>query len=683
MKVEIHNSKTMITRKTIFRIFLLSAGIYALLGGILTGIYFNLSKRVPCPRTMKEYTAPLASNLYDENGEIIHRFYEERRIPVELRDIPELFQKATIAVEDRRFYSHWGVDPAAILRALIMNLFTGRVQGASTITQQLARNMFLSFERTYTRKLKEAILTIELEREHSKDEILELYLNEIYYGAGSYGIETASRRFFDKRAEELTLTESALLIGLPRAPSRYNPIRFPQTALRRRATILEIMKREGVADRIEIERAKNAPLGVNSEVRAPRIGPYLVEEVRKHIGERLGSEVFYRRGVSIYTTVNRDMQEIADQVVREGLLKLEERFNIKSDSLNPLQIALFAMDPHTGEVKALVGGRDFGQSQFNRAIQAYRQPGSAFKPFLYTAAVNRGYPPSFRLLDQPVMIEVGDTVYSPSNYDGTFLGEISLRDGLALSRNLASVRLIMEITPETVVRYTRLMGVEAELLPVISLALGTSCVTLKELVTGFATIANGGFRVAPYIVKKVVDGDGNLLYTTKPYKERVLSEETAYVMTSILSSVTEYGTGAGLRRMGFIRPSAGKTGTTDEWRDAWFIGFTPELICGVWIGYDIPERIMRGGSGAVLALPIWAEFMKRALEDKPVSSFTMPSAVIKKSICKESGLLPVDGCKEIIEEIFIKGTEPEERCDIHSGRFDFRRLDAEGRRKRL
>ncbi len=673
----------MITRKTIFKIALLAAGIYAFFGGMLTGIFFTLNKTLPSPRVMEKYTPPLITHLYDENGDVIYEFYEEMRVPVKLTDIPPLVAKTIIAVEDRKFYSHWGIDPLAITRASITNLFTGRLQGASTITQQLARNLFLSFERTYMRKLKEAVLTLQLERKYSKNEIFEMYINEIYFGSGCYGIESAARKFLGKGVKELTLREVALIIGLPRAPLYYNPYKFPHNALKRRAVILNIMKETGIADEAEVERAKNSPLELNTQKTAPRVGPYLVEEVRKFVGERIGSDIFYKGGVSIHTSTSKTLQEIADRVIRDGLEKFKRQYNLKEDSLNPLQAALFAMDPRSGGIKAVVGGRDFIESQFDRATQARRQPGSAFKPFVYTAAVDRGYAPTYKLLDQPIIVEVGDTIYSPSNYDGAFIGEISLRDAIALSRNLASVRLIMEISPELVVRYAKLMGIESKLIPVISLALGSNSVSLKEMVTGYATIANGGYRVKPYIVEKITEGNGRILYEEKPYKERVLRSETAYITASLLSSVMEYGTGAGVKRMGFTRPCFGKTGTTNSWRDAWFIGFTPELICGVWVGYDIPDTIMRGGSGAVAALPIWAEFMKEALSEEPVGNLSIPSGIVKCTVCKESGLLPVEGCPELIEEVFIKGTEPKERCFIHSGRIDFRKLDAESRKERL
>lgn len=677
----------MITRKTILGMLVTVLGIYVFALGMFVGVFHTLKRTLPAIETVQKYTPPLVTYVYDENGEIIANFFNEMRIPVKLEDVPPIVKKTTIAVEDRKFYSHWGVNPFAIGRAFIANILAWkRVQGGSTISQQLARCMFLSLERTYMRKLKELILTMSIERTYSKDEILEMYLNQVYYGSGCYGIEVASRRFFGKSVKDLTLPECALLVGLPRSPFYYDPFKYPENALQRRAVVLEIMEETGVVNSTEIERAKNSPLGVATGYdRYSRVGPYLVEEVRKQAGERFGSDMFYRGGASIYTCVDKRMQEVADEVVDTWIEKLEKMYNIESDSSNPLQVALLAMDPRTGKIKAMVGGRDFRLSQFNRAIQAYRQPGSAFKPFLYTAAVDRGCSPTYRLLDQPIMIKVQDTVYSPSNYDSTFRGNISLRDAIAFSRNLASVRLMLNVGPETVVKYARTMGIKTKLLPVISLALGSNSVTLQEMTTGYATIANGGYRVKPYIIEKITNQKGEVLYEARPYKERVLRENTAYIITSLLESVADYGTGAGMKRMGFLRPAAGKTGTTDKWRDAWFIGFTPELICCVWVGHDIPETIMRGGSGAVLALPIWTEFMKKALSGKPVSNFIVPSGVIKRTVCKESGLLPVEGCEELIEEVFIKGTEPKKTCDIHSPKkgFDFRRMDAESKKERL
>ncbi|OYD17487.1 hypothetical protein CH333_00790 [candidate division WOR-3 bacterium JGI_Cruoil_03_44_89] len=680
-------SEIMITRKTIFGILTIAVGIYVFATGMLVGMLHTLKKTLPPIEAVERYTAPIVTYVYDENGEIMAEFYNEMRIPTKLKDTPPMVKKTTIAVEDRKFYSHWGINPFSIGRAFVSNKLARKiVRGGSTISQQLARCMFLSLERTYMRKLKEFVLTMSIERTYSKDEILEMYLNQIYYGSGCYGIEAASKKFFGKSVRDLTLSECALLVGLPSSPIYYDPLKYPENALQRRAVVLEVMKEMGIADAIEIQRAKNSPLGVNMEYdKYSRVGPYMVEEIRKNVGERFGSDMFYRGGASIYTCADKKMQETADEVVDIWIKKLEERDNMKSDSSNPLQVALFAMDPRTGKIKAMVGGRDFRLSQFNRAVQAYRQPGSAFKPFLYTAAVDRGYPPTYKLLDQPIEVEVQDTVYSPSNYDGTFRGSISLRDAFAYSRNLASVRLILDIGPETVVKYARMMGIKTKLIPVISLALGSNSVTLQEMVTGYATIANGGYRVKPYIIEKITNERDEALYGARPYEERVLREETAYVMTSLLESVAEYGTGSGMKRMGFRRPAAGKTGTTNEWKDAWFIGFTPELICGVWVGHDKPDTIMKGGTGAALALPIWTEFMKRALSDKPVSNFIMPSGVVRCRVCKESGLLPVEGCRELVDEVFIRGTEPKETCDIHSpGKgFDFRRLDAESKKEKL
>ncbi len=482
------------------------------------------------------------------------------------------------------------------------------------------------------------------------------------------------------------MSECALLVCMPRYTYYYDHIKHPGNALDRRSVVLGVMEETGVADKVDIMRARNSPLGIDVlGQRYSKIGPYLVEEIRKQIGERYGSEMFYHGGASVYTCIDKNIQQIADEVVVPELEKIKEIYEIEPDTANPLQVALFAMDPHTGKVKAMVGGRDFRESQFNRAVQAYRQPGSAFKPFVYTTAIDKGYPPTYRLLDQPIVIEVQDTIYSPSNYDSTFRGEITLRDALAFSRNLATVRLILDVGPQDVVKYAKKMGIETSLLPVISLALGSNSVTLQEMVTAYATIANGGYRVKPYIIESIVDQDGVILYEASPYKERVLKEETAYLMISILESAADYGTGAGMRRRGFLRPAAGKTGTTNEWRDTWFIGFTPELICGVWVGRDLPDTTTKKGTGAALALPIWTAFMKEVYSDKPVSNFTMPSGVIRLEVCMESGLLPAEGCKELVEEVFIKGTEPKRICDIHSQDkdIDFRRLDAETREERF
>jgi penicillin-binding protein 1A len=647
----------------------------------------HLNRTLPSPSLLEEYSPPSVTRLFDDRGKLIYEFYEEKRIPVKLEDIPHNAIEATIAVEDRSFYRHSGISLYAIFRAFLKNIIARRSkEGGSTITQQLARNLFLTKEKSFIRKLKEAILSLKIERYYSKDEILELYFNQIYYGNGCYGIESAARRYFNKGISSLSFPECALLVGLPRAPSLYDPFTHPGAALWRRAIVLEAMAEVGAVSRSRAERAKNAPLGLAENVQYSNIGPYFVEEVRKWVSERFGSDIFYQGGFSIYTSLDREWQKIADGVVKKWLENLEGTLN--SDSTSPLQGALLAMDPRTGYIKAMVGGRDFRKSQFNRSTQAKRQPGSAFKPFLYSTAIDNGYTPAALLLDGPIVVEVGDTVYSPSNYDETFKGPILMRDAIALSRNLASVRLIMRVGPEKVVNYARRMGIETNLIPVISLALGSNSVSLLEMVTGYSTLANHGIRIKPMMITRIEDRDGRTVYEAKPFSERIISREVTYIVTSMMESVFQYGTARGARRMGFHRPAAGKTGTTNHFTDAWFVGFTPRLCCGVWVGYDSLKTIREGASGAVFALPIWVDFMKNALEDSSVRNFELPPGIIRRKICEESGLLATPFCPKVRDEVFITGTEPTDSCSIHSAitrkrvkSIEFGRLDANKEKK--
>jgi penicillin-binding protein 1A len=647
----------------------------------------HLNRTLPSPSLLEEYNPPSVTRLFDDRGKLIYEFYEEKRIPVKLEDIPHNAIEATIAVEDRSFYRHSGISLYAIFRAFLKNIIARRSkEGGSTITQQLARNLFLTKEKSFIRKLKEAILSLKIERYYSKDEILELYFNQIYYGNGCYGIESAARRYFNKGISSLSFPECALLVGLPRAPSLYDPFTHPGAALWRRAIVLEAMAEVGAVSRSRAERAKNAPLGLAENVQYSNIGPYFVEEVRKWVSERFGSDIFYQGGFSIYTSLDREWQKIADGVVKKWLENLEGTLN--SDSTSPLQGALLAMDPRTGYIKAMVGGRDFRKSQFNRSTQAKRQPGSAFKPFLYSTAIDNGYTPAALLLDGPIVVEVGDTVYSPSNYDETFKGPILMRDAIALSRNLASVRLIMRVGPEKVVNYARRMGIETNLIPVISLALGSNSVSLLEMVTGYSTLANHGIRIKPMMITRIEDRDGRTVYEAKPFSERIISREVTYIVTSMMESVFQYGTARGARRMGFHRPAAGKTGTTNHFTDAWFVGFTPRLCCGVWVGYDSLKTIREGASGAVFALPIWVDFMKNALEDSSVRNFELPPGIIRRKICEESGLLATPFCPKVRDEVFITGTEPTDSCSIHSAitrkrvkSIEFGRLDANKEKK--
>ncbi|MDD2891057.1 MAG: PBP1A family penicillin-binding protein, partial [bacterium] len=545
-------------------------------GGALV---YRISRNLPSVDLLETYRA-LSSKVYDRNKRIIYEFYEEKRIPVKLENIPAPIIKATLALEDKNFYKHHGFDISGFSRAIILNAFRLRsAQGGSTITQQLARNLFLTFDKSILRKLKELILALRIERIYSKDEILELYFNQIYYGNGAYGIETAAQTYFGKHVNQLKLYEYALLIGLPKNPAKYNPYTNLENATGRRNLVISVLAQSGVVSKEEEEAAKKVPIKVFKQTFVRGTGAYFIEEIRKWVSAQFGADELYRGGILIYTTLDGSFQQAADSVVKNGLMSIGTRFKSRDTTL-PLQTALLVMDPNTGGILAEVGGKEFGKSMFNRAIQGERQAGSAFKPFVWTAALESGYTPASVVEDAPIAIkDWGNKTYRPGNYDEDFLGPITLRKALALSRNLVSVRLIMDIGPEKVISYARRMGITSKLDPVISLSLGCSSISLLDMVTAYGTFATGGIRVTPYMIEKITDLDGSVLYKRPQlFKDRVLSPQTAYLMTSMLQSVVNEGTGIKIRNSGLEGPIAGKTGTSDEYGDTWFIGFTPDIV---------------------------------------------------------------------------------------------------------
>lgn len=633
---------------------------------------------MPPSSALEQYHPPLITRVFAGTGELLAEFYIEKRASTSLDEIPKYLIDATLTMEDRSFYRHWGVNIFSITKAFFQNIRAGRVvRGASTITQQLAKNLFLTPERSLVRKLKEALLAIEIERRYSKDEILGMYLNQIYYGCGAYGVEAAAKTYFSKSVSELALQECALLVGLARYP--LSPVEHPESALRRRAVVLHAMTRTGAISREEAEQAGRAPLELNPAKPSRNEAPYFVEWIRRKIEAEFGSDMLYREGVTIHTTLDLDLQRAANEAVEQVLVGFEKQYDFKTkrdtipfpaDSARPIrteyiQGALVALDPHTGELKAMVGGRDFSDSEFNRATQARRQPGSSFKPFVFTAAIDNGFTPADIVIDAPIVVQIGDSLYSPSNYDDTFLGPVTLRRGLALSRNLVAIRLLRAIGGRTAVEYARKMGIESRLENVLSLALGSCAVRLLELTSALGVLANSGVRVEPFAIQKILDRDGKVIYENRTFEQQVLSPQTAYVVTNMMESVLNEGTAIDARTLGFHHPAAGKTGTTDDYTDAWFIGFTPELICGVWVGFDQMKRIARKATGARFALPIWIKFMKQAVEDYPPTEFEPPPGIAKEKICQKTGVLATPFCPAVRTEVFIEGTQPGDTCRVH------------------
>lgn len=632
-------------------------------------------------------SGPQATLIYDSNGKLTHSLFSEQRIDVSLAQVSPSLVQAVVATEDQRFYSHLGIDPVRIAGAALANFKAGRiVEGGSTITQQLARNLRHDRKRTWSRKIREVFVAAELEAGHDKDTILETYLNTAYFGEGYYGVEAAARGYFGKRASALEPDESAMLAGLIRAPSANSPNRNPDGALTLRNVVLRDMRDAGVLDDGAMRRYVAAPL----QVRARRAngltshqhdestacGLYYFEEVRKQLVTMFGEDQVLEGGLRVYTTYDPDAQLSAERSVKAQLAQLNRA---------SLQGALVAMEPKTGHVIALVGGRDFHASSFNRATQAHRQPGSAFKPFVFAAAVERGWAPGTKLasLDTPI----GDGTWMPAgdNEAATY----TLRRALTVSSNRAAAQLMQQVGLSSTLYTARRMGIESELPAVPSLALGTGEVTLFEMVTSYGVFANEGVWTRPTMITRVENGDGEVVWSAPFDQRRALSTGAAYLMNSMMADVVNRGTGYRARQMGFTLPAAGKTGTTDDYADAWFVGYTPEVVAGVWFGYDTRRTIVRGAHASDIAVPAWAAFMRAATRGDAATWYEMPSDVEKVEICGASGHRAGDACRRspgyarvmlmdgtledravpggITTELFTLGNAPYGECPIHSG----------------
>ena len=654
--------------------------------GVVFGVVQWLGRDLPSPEQLTTLQTPVKTLVFDARGRVLHEFYKENRSVIPLKQVPRNLVNATLSTEDRSFYEHWGVDLWGVTRAAVTNVLKmRRAEGGSTITQQLARNLFLTHERTFSRKLKEIALAIRIERTYSKDQILQLYFNQIYFGEGAYGVESAAKTFFGKPVQELTLPECALVAGLPANPSLYSPRRRPQAALARRGKVLRNMLATKAITQAQFENAMAAPLGVTTQRYSNDRAPYFVEMVRQHLEERYGSNALYEAGYKVYTTLDLDLQQLAERALEKQLVSLETQLKLKqtrasfvpstSDSIRAvlrtpyLQSAFVAIDPRNGAIRALVGGRDFNQSNFNRAVQARRQAGSAFKPFVYVAAMDNGFRPTDIIVDEPVSFPAGDgTLYQPANYDRTFRGPVTLRYALQQSINIPAIKLLRKVGTSLVSSYARRMGIRSPIGQNLSMALGSSEVTLLELTSAYGVFANNGVRNDPVFILKVEDRNGTVLEKNTARPAEVLSPQTCAVMTSMLESVMDHGTGYPARERGFTLPSAGKTGTMDDYMDAWFVGYTPSIVAGTWVGYDQKKTIGHGMTGAVAALPIWTDFMIGATRGRPVEDFPMPLGTVNREVCSETGMLATDACPDVTTEMFAEGSEPTEYCSAHPGR---------------
>lgn len=770
-----------------FTLFLISLGFLAGLMGV-AAIAFTLnyySRDLPDYSQLKKYEPPIVTRIYAGDGRLLAEYAQEKRVFVPVEAMPDLVKQAFISAEDQNFYRHPGIDFIAIGRAAITN-FTNkgsRLKGASTITQQVAKNFLLTNERSYERKIREAILATRMEEAMSKDQILELYLNEIYLGQRSYGVAAAAQTYFNKKLDDVSIAEAAYLAALPKAPNNYHPVRNHNSALARRNWVIDRMVEDGYITSSQADLAKKTPLAMSLKDESDVVNaPFFAEEVRRELKEKYGEESLYQGGLTVRTTVDPRLQYIAVSALRDGLVAYDRRHgwrgalknfedmgdwkanllsieepqempdgwvlaivtDISSEkatirfadegtgsiplsglswarqcleecyALGPeitsakqvlkvgdvilaekkiekdkttfelqqipqVQGALVAMDPHTGRVLAIQGGWKYGPSQFNRATQAKRQAGSAFKPFIYLAALDKGFTPATLVLDAPFVMEQSPGSYwRPENYSGEYYGPTPLRVGMEKSRNLMTVRLADHIGMDTVVDYAKRFGVDEDMKPYLSYALGAGETTLLKLTNAYAMIVNGGKKITPTIMDRIQDRRGATMYRfdSRPCpncgdkirwdgqstpdvpdsREQIADEKTTYQMVSILEGVVQRGTAAKLAALGI--PLAGKTGTTNKSKDTWFVGFSPDLVVGVFVGFDEPKSLGKRETGGSVAAPIFGSFMKEALKDTPPTPFRVPAGIKNVRINADTGRAAQPGDKHVIWEAFVAGTEP-------------------------
>jgi len=690
--------------------------VYILFTGMVIVFVYILYLHIDLPsiERLENYDPDLVTRIYSADGKLLNELYFEKRVFVELDQIPQQMRDAVVAKEDRRFYDHWGISLRDVFRAVIINTATWSYRsGFSSLTQQLARNLYdtIGFKKTITRKIKEVITAIQIERTYTKDEILEMYLNSVHFGHGTYGVQAAAKRFYGKQAHELVLDESALLVGLLPAPARYSPVRFPERALTKRNVVLRVMRDQEFISTAEYAEARARLLDNIQQEQTRGTAPYFTEYIRRFLereDDELGVNI-YRDGLKIYTTLDSRLQKIAEDAVRKSVAANQQKLNqrlfndeeefsklaylsiypedtvklmmagemeLYEDLRNKLlvQSSFVALDTRTGAILAMVGGRPDYPDQFNRATQSLRQPGSVFKPFVYTTAIDNGVAVTKQLLNQPVVLNIrnadGEWVkWMPQNYDGTTGGLTTIREGLRRSLNLISVRMIQEVVPAQAVKQTaRRMGMSTDIRAVDAIALGTSEVHLLEIVAAYGTFANKGVYCKPFGITRIEDRYGNVLKEYYPQREEVLSMETSYMMTSLLQTVLDRGTGGSVRwKYHFYHPAAGKTGTTQGWTDAWFVGYSPYIAAGAWFGVDDPQvSLGQGSDGSKAALPAWARFMKASHDTLTYGhlEFEQPEKVLDIKICQITKALPRNSCP-LETEIFIAGTEPETRCSVH------------------
>ncbi len=680
---------------------------------------WTLSQDLPDLDQLKDYEPRLTTRIHDRNGELLTELFTQKRLITPLNRVPQHTLDALLATEDRRFFDHWGVDMIRVIGATVINISTLSIrEGASTITQQLARDLYLHKRRTFTRKIREILTALQIERNYSKQEILEMYLTQIYFGHGAYGIGSAADLYFNKKPEELDIEESALLAALPKAPGRYSPYFHPERARWRRNIVLRGMLSQGFITAEEFNAAREKPLQLaerNSQTYNYGDAPYFTEMIRQELsseGKRYGFD-YLEDGLIVQTTLDKRIQDFAETAIDSFMTEFQSEYrkrfierekdritlalydssafnkqgkskipldtliadSVKIDSLFPAksiaQVALIALDPLSGDILAMIGGRDFNKSKFNRATQAVRQPGSIFKPFAYIAAIDNGYPPTFELLNQDVVIINPDgSRWVPQNYDLSHGGPTTLREALRMSLNLVSVRLVQDVVPPSLVKkYARQLGISTPIAAVDAIVLGASGVYPIEITSAFAALGNGGILCNPRGMTEIKDRFGETIAEYSVAKRVALSGATAYIITDMLKTVINRGTGGSARwKYKFYQNAAGKTGTTNDYTDAWFIGFTPKIACGVWVGLDDPSQSLGPGqSGSRAALPIWATFMKSVYDslEWEDESFEIPSGVVWREICDDTKDLATPYCPTKVKEIFREDAQPMQKCKKH------------------
>lgn len=591
--------------------------------------------------------------VFDSQNRFVGRILPEKRYWVPIERIPVFMQRALVAVEDSRFYEHGGIDMRGIARALVKDVVKGRMaEGGSTITQQLIKNKYLSGEKSIDRKIKEAKMAMEFEEKYSKKQILEMYFNEIYYGHGAWGIAQAARIYFDKNPEELTDGECSMLAGIPKNPGRYNPLGKPALVAGRKGVVLKRMLDTGM---ISAKQYKNL-LGRAVKVVPPNQAPYYLAHIRNKLIERYGAGIVEQGGVEVFAAMDLKLQKLAEQAVTQGVRKVSPE----------LQGALIAMNPVTGDILAAVGGVDYARSPYNRAFSAKRQPGSTIKPLIYAAALENGYTASSIINDTPVAYNRGNGgVWKPLNYGNERKGNLSLRQALAYSNNVITVKLLEAVGVENFVDFAAKTGLALRKPNDLSLALGSEEVTLNELVAAYAPLANGGSKVEPRTIVRIYENSRRSWHEVPAAVTPAIAPATVFVTTNMLRDVMTYGTAKSLKKFSQGRPAAGKTGTTNDYRDAWFVGYTPQIVTGVWVGYDKPRPGGKSFTGGAIAVPIWERFMRPALAGKPVMNFPQPETVVSVSIDPKTGYLATPDCPQKRNEFYAIGAEPTGYCPKH------------------